>query len=227
MEILRTEDLKKHYSNGENIVKALDGANISIEKGEFAAVVGTSGSGKTTLLQMIGGLDTPTEGKVFLNGEDIFSLNDNELTIFRRRNIGFVFQAYNLIPALSVYENIIFTVSIDDNKPDFEFIDEVIETLGLKEKINCMPYQLSGGQQQRVAIARALASKPSVILADEPTGNLDSKTSMDVIGLLKVTAQKYNQTMIIITHDEEIAQMADRIIRIEDGKIVKGGSDGC
>ena len=220
MEILRTENLKKYYEQGTAPVKAIDGVNISIEQGEFVAIVGTSGSGKSTLLNMLGGLDRPTSGKVLVDGKDIFSLKDEELTIFRRRKIGFVFQAFNLVPVLNVYENIVLPIQLDGNDVDEEFVKEIINIIGLSEKINSMPNQLSVGQQQRVAIARALATKPSFILADEPTGNLDSKTSQDVLGLLKTTSSKFHQTMIMITHNEEIAQMADRIIRIEDGHVI-------
>ena len=228
MEILRTENLKKYYKQGTAPVKAIDGVNISIEQGEFVAIVGTSGSGKSTLLNMLGGLDRPTEGKVFVDGKDIFSLKDEELTIFRRRKIGFVFQAYNLVPVLNVYENIVLPIQLDGNDVDEEFVKEIINIIGLSEKINSMPNQLSGGQQQRVAIARALATKPSFILADEPTGNLDSKTSQDVLGLLKTTSAKFRQTIIMITHNEEIAQMADRIIRIEDGHVItKDGAENA
>lgn len=228
MEILRTENLKKYYEQGTAPVKAIDGVNISIEQGEFVAIVGTSGSGKSTLLNMLGGLDRPTKGKVFVDGKDIFSLKDEELTIFRRRKIGFVFQAFNLVPVLNVYENIVLPIQLDGNDVDEEFVKEIINSIGLSEKINSMPNQLSGGQQQRVAIARALATKPSFILSDEPTGNLDSKTSQDVLGLLKTTSAKFRQTMIMITHNEEIAQMADRIIRIEDGHVItKDGAENA
>lgn len=220
MEILRAEDLNKVYGTGENAVHALDGVNLSVEKGEFVAIVGTSGSGKSTLLHMLGGLDRPTAGSVTVDGREIFSLKDEELTIFRRRKIGFVFQAYNLVPVLNVYENIVLPVELDGNKADEAFVEEIADTLGLSGRLDAMPSQLSGGQQQRVAIARALASTPAILLADEPTGNLDSKTSQDVLGLLKVTSQKFVQTMVMITHNEEIAQMADRILRIEDGRIV-------
>ena len=228
MEILRTENLKKYYVQGDTPVKAIDGVNISIEHGEFAAIVGTSGSGKSTLLNMLGGLDRPTEGKVFVDGKDIFSLKDEELTIFRRRKIGFVFQAFNLVPVLNVYENIVLPIQLDGNDVDEKFVKDIIDVLGLSGKVNSMPNQLSGGQQQRVAIARALATKPSFILADEPTGNLDSRTSQDVLGLLKTTGSKFHQTMIMITHNEEIAQMADRIIRIEDGHVItKDGAENA
>lgn len=219
--ILQASNLTKIYGSGENEVHALDGVNFSVEKGEFVAIVGTSGSGKSTLLHMLGGLDRPTGGSVEVDGKEIFSLKDEELTIFRRRKIGFVFQNYNLVPVLNVYENIVLPVQLDGKTPDASYIDSIIETLGLERKLENLPNNLSGGQQQRVAIARALASKPAIILADEPTGNLDSKTSQDVLGLLKVTSQKYVQTIVMITHNEEIAQLADRIIRIEDGKIVE------
>ena len=220
MAILSTTDLKKIYGDGENAVHALDGVTLSIEPGEFTAIVGTSGSGKSTLLHMLGGLDRPTSGSVTVDGKDIFSLKDEALTIFRRRKIGFVFQNYNLVPVLNVYENIVLPIQLDGNEPDAVYIDNIIETLGLSEKLSNLPNNLSGGQQQRVAIARAIASKPAIILADEPTGNLDSKTSQDVLGLLKLTSQKFSQTIVMITHNEEIAQLADRIIRIEDGRIV-------
>lgn len=222
MNILQAEDLKKVYGSGENAVHALDGVNFSVEKGEFVAVVGTSGSGKSTLLHMLGGLDRPTSGRVTVDGKDIFSLKDEALTIFRRRKIGFVFQSYNLVPVLSVYENIVLPVELDGRRPDQDYLQEVIAVLGLEKKRNSRPNQLSGGQQQRVAIARALAAKPAILLADEPTGNLDSRTSQDVLGLMKVAGQKFSQTMVMITHNEEIAQMADRIVRIEDGRIVSG-----
>ena len=221
MTILQTKDLKKYYGTGDIRVKALDGVNLSIEQGEFVAVVGTSGSGKSTLLHMLGGLDRPTSGTVTVDGKDIFDLKDEALTIFRRRKIGFVFQAYNLVPVLSVWENIILPIQLDGNRVDDDFIHSVISALGLEEKLRNLPNQLSGGQQQRVAIARALATKPAILLADEPTGNLDSKTSQDVLSLMKVTGQRFGQTMVMITHNEEIAQMADRIIRIEDGRIVR------
>lgn len=221
MNILQAKDLTKIYGSGENAVYALNGVNFSVEKGEFVAVVGTSGSGKSTLLHMLGGLDRPTSGSVTVDGKEIFSFKDEALTIFRRRKIGFVFQNYNLVPVLNVYENIVLPVQLDGKVPDAAYIDSIIETLGLESKLQNLPNNLSGGQQQRVAIARALASKPAIILADEPTGNLDSKTSQDVLGLLKVTSQKYAQTIVMITHNEEIAQLADRIIRIEDGKIVE------
>lgn len=221
MAVLQTIDLKKYYGEGENQVKALDGICLEIEEGKFTAIVGTSGSGKSTLLHMLGGLDTPTYGRVIVGGKDISKMKPDELTIFRRRRIGFVFQNYNLVPILNVYENIILPIELDGNRPDKEYIDNIITLLGLEKKLNSMPNNLSGGQQQRVAIARALATKPAIILADEPTGNLDSKTSQDVLGLLKLTGNKLNQTIVMITHNDEIAQMADRIIRIEDGKIVE------
>lgn len=221
MKILRTEGLKKYYGSGETMTRALDGVDISVENGEFVAIVGTSGSGKSTLLHMLGGLDKPTEGKVFIADKDIFSLKNDELTIFRRRNIGFVFQSYNLIPTLNVYENIVLPIGLDGGKIDEPYIENIIAILGLKEKIHNLPSQLSGGQQQRAAIARALATKPAIILADEPTGNLDAGTSVDVMGLLKTTSEKFSQTIVMITHNEEIAQTADRIIRIEDGRIIR------
>ena len=221
MTILETRDLKKYYGTGDTQVKALDGVELNIQQGEFVAIVGTSGSGKSTLLHMLGGLDRPTSGAVLVDGKDIFSLKDEELTIFRRRKIGFVFQSYNLVPVLSVYENIVLPIQLDGGKVDQSYVNQVIEALGLEQKLQNLPSQLSGGQQQRVAIARALATKPAIILADEPTGNLDSKTSQDVLSLMKVTGQKFAQTMVMITHNEEIAQMADRIVRIEDGRIVK------
>ncbi len=224
MDILKTTDLKKYYGSGDTTVKALDRVNLSVSDGEFAAIVGTSGSGKSTLLHMLGGLDRPTSGTVEVEGKNIFSLKDDALTIFRRRKIGFIFQSYNLVPVLNVYENIVLPIELDGNRIDKKHIDNIIETLGLTEKINNLPNQLSGGQQQRVAIARALASKSAIILADEPTGNLDSKTSLDVMGLLKVTSERFSQTIVMITHNEEIAQTADRIIRIEDGRIVGGNN---
>ena len=220
MEILKTAGLEKTYGKGDNAVHALRGIDITANQGEFVAIVGTSGSGKSTLLHMLGGLDRPTSGTVTIDGKDIFSLKDEELTIFRRRKIGFIFQSFNLVPVMTVYENIVLPLELDGNVADKAFIDEIINTLGLTEKVNAYPNQLSGGQQQRVAIARALASAPALILADEPTGNLDSRTSQDVLGLLKVMGERYSQTIIMITHNEEIAQMADRIIRIEDGLVV-------
>ena len=226
MTILETKALHKHYGSGETEVRALDGVDLTVEKGEFAAVVGTSGSGKSTLLHMLGGLDRPTSGSVSVDGKDIFSLKDEALTIFRRRKIGFVFQNYNLVPVLSVYENIVLPIQLDGQKPDAAYVDQIIETLGLEKKLRNLPNNLSGGQQQRVAIARALAAKPAIILADEPTGNLDTRTSQDVMALLKITSQKFAQTIVMITHNEEIAQMADRIIRIEDGKIRSSRTTG-
>ncbi|WP_298031291.1 ABC transporter ATP-binding protein [uncultured Dysosmobacter sp.] len=223
MTILETKDLRKTYGSGDTEVRALDGVDLTVEKGEFVAVVGTSGSGKSTLLHMLGGLDRPTGGTVTVDGKDIFSLKDEELTIFRRRKIGFVFQNYNLVPVLNVYENIMLPIQLDGGSVDKAHVDQIIETLGLESKLQNLPNNLSGGQQQRVAIARALAAKPAIILADEPTGNLDSKTSQDVMSLLKITSQKFVQTIVMITHNEEIAQMADRIIRIEDGRIVVRG----
>lgn len=224
MVILKTRDLKKHYGSGETAVHALDGVNMSVERGEFVAVVGTSGSGKSTLLHMLGGLDRPTSGSVCVDGKEIFSLKDEELTIFRRRKIGFVFQNYNLVPVLNVYENIVLPIQLDGKEPDEAYVTQIIQTLGLESKLQNLPNNLSGGQQQRVAIARALASKPAIVLADEPTGNLDSKTSQDVMGLIKVTAEKFRQTIVMITHNEELAQLANRVIHIEDGKIVGGES---
>ena len=220
MIILQTKGLKKYYGAGDTEVRALDGVDLAVERGEFVAIVGTSGSGKSTLLHMLGGLDRPTAGKVTVDGKDIFALKDEELTIFRRRKIGFVFQSYNLVPVLSVWENIVLPIQLDGRAVDETFVREVVATLGLEKKLQSLPSQLSGGQQQRVAIARALATKPAILLADEPTGNLDSKTSQDVLGLMKVTSQKFGQTMVMITHNEEIAQLAGRIVRIEDGRIV-------
>lgn len=224
MNILRTENLKKYYGKGDNLVHALDGVSLTVQNGEFVAVIGTSGSGKSTLLHMLGGLDRPTDGKVTVAEHDIFAMSDDELTIFRRREIGFVFQNYNLIPILNVYENIVLPVGLDGNEVDKEHVDRIIGALGLTDKIHNLPNNLSGGQQQRVAIARALSAKPAIILADEPTGNLDSKTSQEVLILLKLMSEKFNQTIMMITHNEEIAQMATRVIRIEDGKIA--GGDG-
>ena len=221
MTILETKDLRKVYGSGDTEVRALDGVDLTVEKGEFVAVVGTSGSGKSTLLHMLGGLDRPTGGTVTVDGKELSAMRDEELTIFRRRKIGFVFQNYNLVPVLNVYENIVLPIQLDGNAPDKAYVERIIETLGLEAKLQNLPNNLSGGQQQRVAIARALAAKPAIILADEPTGNLDSATSLDVMGLLKVTAQKFSQTIVMITHNEELAQMADRIIRIEDGRIVE------
>lgn len=220
-EILRTENLCKYYGSGENEVRAVEHANISISQGEFVAIVGKSGSGKSTLLHMIGGLDFPTQGKVFVKEKDIFSLKEDELAVFRRRKVGFIFQAFNLVSSINVWENIVLPIGLDGRNPDKEFVEDIIKTLGLENKKQNLPNTLSGGQQQRVAIARALASKPDIILADEPTGNLDSKTSDEVMGLLKMSAQKYGQTLVMITHDEEIAQIADRVILIEDGRVVE------
>ena len=219
MSILQTIDLKKYYGAEPNITKALDGVTLSIEQGEFVAIVGTSGSGKSTLLNMMGGLDIPTSGSVKVKGKELARLNDEQLTLFRRRNIGFIFQNYNLVPVLNVYENIVLPVELDGDTVDRKFMDEVVHLLALEDKLNHIPNNLSGGQQQRVAIARALVSKPAIVLADEPTGNLDSRTSSDVLGLLKVTSNKFHQTLVMITHNNEIAQLADRIIRIEDGRI--------
>jgi len=224
--ILEVDNLKKYYGKGEPIVKALDGISLTVEKGEFVAIVGTSGSGKSTLLHMIGGLDRATEGKVYVDGNDIFGMNDENLTVFRRRSVGFVFQSYNLIPILNVYENIVLPIELDGARVDKPHVDQVIGALGLKEKIHMLPSNLSGGQQQRVAIARALATKPSILLADEPTGNLDSKTSQEVLILMKQMSEKFNQTMVMITHNEEIAQTADRVIRIEDGRIASRSEAG-
>ncbi len=220
MSILIAEHLKKYYGEGETLVKALDDVSLQVERGEFVSIIGTSGSGKSTLLHMLGGLDNPTEGKVIIDDKDISDLKGDDLCIFRRRKIGFIFQSFNLVPSITVYENIVLPIKLDGKKVDKEFVDNVIETLGLSNKLNRVPSKLSGGQQQRVAIARALASKPAIILADEPTGNLDSKTSQDVLGLLKTTGKKFNQTIVMITHNDEIAQMADRTIRIEDGHII-------
>ena len=220
MQVLETKDQKKYYGAGDTLVKALDGVDLQVENGEFVAIVGTSGSGKSTLLHMLGGLDRPTGGSVLVEGRDIFALKDEELTIFRRRKIGFVFQSYNLVPVLSVYDNIVLPIQLDGGRVDEDYVSQVIEALGLEQKLDRLPNQLSGGQQQRVAIARALATKPAILLADEPTGNLDSRTSQDVLSLMKTTGQKFAQTMVMITHNEEIAQLADRIVRIEDGRIV-------
>ena len=221
MSILETRNLRKIYGSGDTEVRALDGVNLSVDSGEFVAIVGTSGSGKSTLLHMLGGLDRPTSGTVIVDGKDIFSLKDEALTIFRRRKIGFVFQSYNLVPVLNARENIVLPIQLDGRQVDEDFLDKIVNTLGLEKKLGSLPSQLSGGQQQRVAIARALAAAPAIILADEPTGNLDSRTSQDVLSLLKVTSQKFAQTIVMITHNEEIAQTADRIIRIEDGRIVR------
>ncbi|MDE6905180.1 MAG: ABC transporter ATP-binding protein [Lachnospiraceae bacterium] len=218
--ILKAAGLKKYYGKGEALVKALDGIDLEIERGKFTAIIGTSGSGKSTLLNMLGGLDTPSEGSIQIGNTELAKLNSEQATIFRRNHIGFIFQNYNLVPVLSVWENIVFPISLDGRKSDEKFIMEIVRLLGLEKKLDSLPNNLSGGQQQRVAIARALASKPAIILADEPTGNLDSKTSDDVIGLLKMTSKEFNQTIVMITHNPEIAQMADRIVRIEDGRIV-------
>ncbi len=220
MKVLSAENLMKTYGSGEGLVHALDGVSLEVEKGEFVSIVGTSGSGKSTLLHMLGGLDRPDSGKVIVDGKDIFTLKDEKLTIFRRRKIGFVFQNYNLVPALNVYENIVLPVGLDGREVDKTYLEQIIETLGLGSKLNNLPNNLSGGQQQRVAIARALASKPSILLADEPTGNLDSKTSQDVLGLLRISGEKFGQTILMITHNDEIAQLSDRIVHIEDGKII-------
>ncbi|MCI6646709.1 MAG: ABC transporter ATP-binding protein [Oscillospiraceae bacterium] len=222
MQILETHDLKKYYGTGDTQVRALDGVNLAVEQGEFLSIVGTSGSGKSTLLHMLGGLDRPTSGTVTVDGTDIFRLKDDALTIFRRRKIGFVFQAYNLVPVLNVYENIVLPIQLDGNPVDVDYVNQIVEALGLSGKLNALPGQLSGGQQQRVAIARALATKPAIVLADEPTGNLDSRTSQDVLSLMKTTGARFGQTIVMITHNEEIAQLADRIIRIEDGRICGG-----
>ena len=220
MNILETRNLKKYYGKGDTLVKALDGVDLNVEDGEFVAIVGTSGSGKSTLLHMLGGLDRPTSGTVIVDGKDIFSLKDEALTIFRRRRIGFVFQSFNLVPVLTVRENIVLPIQLDGGRVDENYVGQVVTALGLEKKLNNLPGQLSGGQQQRVAIARALAAKPAILLADEPTGNLDSRTSQDVLSLMKVTGRKFAQTMVMITHNEEIAQLADRIVRIEDGRIM-------
>ena len=222
MYILETKDLRKVYGSGETEVRALDGVDLQVENGEFVSIVGTSGSGKSTLLHMLGGLDRPTSGSVHVDGRDIFSLSDEELTIFRRRKIGFVFQNYNLVPVLNVYENIVLPIQLDGKTPDKEYIGRIITTLGLESKLDSLPNNLSGGQQQRVAIARALAAKPAILLADEPTGNLDSRTSLDVIQLLRRTSETFRQTIVMITHNEQIAQTAGRIIPIEDGRIFTG-----
>lgn len=224
MSILTVSELKKYYGKEPNIVKALDGVSLSIEEGEFAAIVGTSGSGKSTLLHMLGGLDYPTGGSVRVGERELSGFNENELTIFRRRNIGFIFQSYNLVPIINVYENVILPIELDGNHVDGKYVDMILHTLGIEDKRFSMPNQLSGGQQQRVAIARALAAKPAIILADEPTGNLDSKTSQEVVGLIKTTGQKFHQTIVMITHNEALAQLCDRVIHIEDGKII--GNNG-
>lgn len=223
MSILQTKDLKKYYGMEPNITHALDGVDFCVEQGEFVAVVGTSGSGKSTLLHMVGGLDVPTSGSVRVKDKELAKMNDEQLTIFRRRNIGFIFQSYNLVPILNVYENIILPVELDGDTVDRKFMDVVVSMLGLEDKLKSMPNNLSGGQQQRVAIARALITKPAIVLADEPTGNLDSRTSADVVGLLQRTSSEFNQTVVMITHNNDIAQLADRIVRIEDGRIVSRG----
>ncbi len=220
MTILQTMALKKYYGSGDTEVHALDGVDLAVAEGAFVSIVGTSGSGKSTLLHMLGGLDRPTSGKVWVDGTELFSLKDEELTIFRRRKIGFVFQSYNLVPVLNVYENVVLPIELDGNSVDKKYVAQIIDTLGLGSKLQNLPGQLSGGQQQRVAIARALAAKPAIVLADEPTGNLDSKTSQDVLSLLKITGEKFGQTIVMITHNEEIAQLADEIVRIEDGRIL-------
>lgn len=224
MKILETKYLKKYYGEGDSLVKAVDDINISVEKGEFVAIVGTSGSGKTSLLNLLGGLDYANSGEVIIGGQSLLHMKDEERTVFRRRNIGFIFQNYNLVSMLNVYKNVVLPIRLDGNKPDEEFVSEILKLLGLTEKVKNRPNQLSGGQQQRVVIARALAAKPQIVLADEPTGNLDSRTSAEVMGLLQMTSREFNQTIIMITHNEEIAQLADRIIHLEDGKVV-GGDD--
>ncbi len=226
MSILETKELKKYYGSGDTQVKALDGVNLRVEEGEFAAVVGTSGSGKSTMLHMLGGLDYATSGSVTVAGKKIFDLNENDLTIFRRRQIGFIFQSFNLVPILSVYENIVLPLELDGRTVDKKFVDDIIKMLGLQSKLDNLPGQLSGGQQQRVAIARALATKPAIILADEPTGNLDSKTTQEVLGLLKLTGEQFHQTIVMITHNEALAQLCDRVIHIEDGKIIDDHKQG-
>lgn len=222
MEILKTSELKKYYGKDERLVKALDNVNLDINEGEFTAIVGTSGSGKSTLLHLLGGLDRPTGGRVFIDGNDVYSMKDDKLAIFRRRKIGFIFQSYNLIPVLNVWENIVLPIGLDEKKVDEDYIKELMKTLGIYDKKDMFTNALSGGQQQRVAIARALSTKPSIVLADEPTGNLDSKTGQEVMNLLKLSVKKYHQTLVMITHNDKIAQMADRVIRIEDGKILGG-----
>ncbi len=224
MTILKAENLKKYYPLGNTVVKALDGVNLSVEKGEFLSIVGKSGSGKSTLLHMLGGLDNPTSGRVLADGQDISQMDRDSLTIFRRRKIGFVFQNYNLLPLLNVYENVVLPIQLDGIRPDKDYVNHILDMLGLSEKRYAMPGQLSGGQQQRTALARALAAKPAIVLADEPTGNLDTRTGQDVLGLLKISQEQLNQTVVMITHDEEIAQMSQRIIRLEDGRICAGGT---
>lgn len=227
MKILETKNLKKYYGTGGNQVKALNGVSLSVEEGEFVAIVGTSGSGKSTLLHMLGGLDYATDGTVKVAGKEIFKLNETELTIFRRRKIGFVFQNYNLVPILSIYENIVLPVELDGRKADKAYVKEIVKMLGIEDKLNSLPGQLSGGQQQRAAIARALVSKPAIILADEPTGNLDSKTTQEVLGLLKLTGERFHQTIVMITHNEALAQLCDRVIHIEDGRVVDDSRGGA
>lgn len=220
--IVKTKELKKYYKLGENTVKALDGVDFMVKEREFVAIIGKSGSGKSTLLHMIGGLDVPTEGEVVVDGKNLVQMDKEQLAVFRRRKVGFIFQSYNLVPDLNVYENVVLPIELDGGHIDYEFVNEILNLLKLQEKKEALPNTLSGGQQQRVAIARALASKPAIILADEPTGNLDTATSHDVMGLLKMAAKQFCQTIVLITHDQDIAQMADRIVHIEDGKIVKG-----
>lgn len=227
MEILRTEQVRKVYGKEENQVVAVDNVSFSVEKGEFVAIVGSSGSGKSTLMHMLGGVDRPTGGKVFIEGEDIYQLNDDKLAIFRRRQVGLIYQFFNLVPVLNVEENMTLPVELDGKKPDIEFLNELTETLGLQKRLNHLPNELSGGQQQRVAIGRALMNRPAILLADEPTGNLDSVTSMEVVGLLKSCAARFHQTTLIVTHQEEVAQMADRVIRMSDGKIYTRDCNDC
>lgn len=219
--ILKTQQLCKYFGEGDNQVKAVQDTNIEIKMGEFVAIIGKSGSGKSTLLHLLGGLDYPTSGKVYIKDKDIFNMSENELAVFRRQKIGFVFQAFNLVSSINVYENVVLPLGLDDKEPDEKYIDDILDTLGIKDKVENLPSTLSGGQQQRVAIARALAAKPDIVLADEPTGNLDSKTGEEVISMLKLSAEKYGQTLVIITHNEEIAQLADRILVIEDGKVAE------
>lgn len=219
--ILKTQQLCKYFGEGDNQVKAVQDTNIEIKMGEFVAIIGKSGSGKSTLLHLLGGLDYPTSGKVYIKDKDIFNMSEEELAVFRRQKIGFVFQAFNLVSSINVYENVVLPLGLDDKEPDEKYIDDILDTLGIKDKVENLPSTLSGGQQQRVAIARALAAKPDIVLADEPTGNLDSKTGEEVISMLKLSAEKYGQTLVIITHNEEIAQLADRILVIEDGKVAE------
>lgn len=225
MEAVKTQNLKKYYTLGENTVKALDGVDFTVQEQEFVSIIGKSGSGKSTLLHLLGGLDTPTNGNIWIDGKELAQLNKEQLAIFRRRKVGFIFQNYNLVPDLNVYENVVLPIELDGRHIDRDFVDEILQLLKLEEKREALPHTLSGGQQQRVAIARAIASKPAIILADEPTGNLDTATSHDVMGVLKLAAKKFQQTIILITHDHDIAQLADRIVHIEDGKIVKEGAD--